>query len=354
MLRIVPGESRKIIGSTALALLFAAAAVNAQDDTLRILFIGNSHTYYNDLPQLFVDLSASGGHPVVKDMSAPGGHTLEQHTTNPNTLAKISQGIWDYVVLQEQSQYPVIEYYRFNSMYPSARFLDSIITSYDQQTVLYMTWGWRYGGMHTINGHSSPDFLDYFHMQDSVSAAYFMLANELNTTLIPAGNAWATAWAIDSSNSFWHEDTYHPTIFGSYLAACVFYFRLFHESPVGLPFTAGIDSAFAAFLQAAAEQTILAIGDEPNHLPQSFEILQNYPNPFNSQTAIEYYLLDSEHVSLDIYDLLGRKIKTIIDEYQTQGVHRIVWDARSRSTGIYFYRIVIGDYAESKSMILLK
>jgi hypothetical protein len=57
-------------------------------------------------------------------MSAPGGYTFQQHTTNATTLTKINQGIWDYVVLQEQSQYPVIEYYRDSSMYPSARILD--------------------------------------------------------------------------------------------------------------------------------------------------------------------------------------------------------------------------------------
>jgi hypothetical protein len=331
VLKFISGRYGKIVGSAILALFLTVAIANAQDDTLRVLFIGNSHTYYNDLPQLFVDLSASGGHPAVKDMSAPGGYTLEQHTTNANTLSKIALGNWDYVVLQEHSLYPVIDFYRYGSMYPAARLLDSLITSYGQQTALYMTWGWRNGGAHSVDGHFSPDFVDFFHMQDSVSAAYNMLANELNATLVPCGNAWATAWAIDSSNTFWQEDTYHPTLIGSYLAACVFYFRLFHESPVGLPFTAGIDSSIVAFLQSAAEQTVLSTED-----------------------GFEYSLKTSANVTMEIYDLLGRKIDTILDEFQTQGDHRIVWDAHRCPTGIYFYRIVVGDYANSKSMILLK
>jgi hypothetical protein len=95
---------KKIIGAILIVLSCFAGTSRAQDDTLRVLFIGNSHTYYNDLPQLFYNLSLSGNHPVIKDMSAIGGYTLEQHSTNPTTLSKIAHGGWNYVVLQEQSQ----------------------------------------------------------------------------------------------------------------------------------------------------------------------------------------------------------------------------------------------------------
>ena len=283
----------KAFGGFILNLIWLCAFVlisplQAQDDTLRVLFIGNSHTYMNDVPALFANLSQSGGHVVVTDMSAPGGYSLEQHTADATTLSKIAQGTWDYVVLQEQSQYPVIEYCRDSSMCPAARLLDSLIHFYSEQTALYMTWGWRDGGQHTINGHSSPVFRDYFHMQDSVTAAYIRIADELEALLLPAGNAWALAKTLDSALELWQIDGYHATLKGSYLAACVFYATFFHQSPQGLTYTGGLTQEDAEFLQYCADSTVLDIESQPEQMHEAFELLPNYPNPFNASTTIEY------------------------------------------------------------------
>jgi hypothetical protein len=337
-----------------ISALSLAAPLHAEDDTLRVLFVGNSHTYVNDLPTLFVNLAQSGGYPVVKDMSAPGGYTLEQHTTNSTTLAKISQGTWDYVVIQEQSQYPVIEYYRDSSMYPSARILDSLIRSYGQQTAFYMTWGWRDGGQHTIDGHSSPVFRDYFHMQDSVTSAYTRIASELNALLVPAGNAWKIAKTIDSSLVLWLEDGYHPSLIGSYLTACVFYARFFDESPVGLSYTAGISPETAAFLQTCANQAALGLDEAIQPVPYLFELSQNYPNPFNSSTSIKYAINHQAHVSLSIYDILGRNIADLVDCNQTAGRYAINWKAGNIPTGIYLLRINVDSYSQTRKMVLVK
>jgi hypothetical protein len=335
-------------------IIIFAGPLYAQDDTLRVLFIGNSHTYVNDLPTLFVNLAQSGGHAAVKDMSAPGGYTLEQHTTNATTLAKIGQGTWDYVVLQEQSEYPVIEYYRDSSMYPSARILNSLIRSYGQHTAFYMTWGWRDGGQHTINGHSSPVFRDYYHMQDSVTSAYTQIASELNALLVPAGNAWKIAKTIDSTLILWLDDGYHPQLIGSYMAACVFYAKFFNESPIGLSYTAGISPETAAFLQTCASQAALGIDNETESNPDLFELSQNYPNPFNSSTNIAYALSQPGNVKLSIYDILGRKIAGLVDRNQAAGRYSINWKAADIPTGIYFLRINGDGYSKTRKMVVVK
>jgi hypothetical protein len=346
--------SKSIIYPVALGILLFSASLYAQDDTVRVLFIGNSHTYVNDLPTLFLDLSQSGGHPVIKDMSAPGGYTLRQHTSNAITLSKISQGTWDYVVLQEQSQYPVIEYYRDSSMYPSARILDSLIRACGQQTAFYMTWGWRDGGQHTINGHSSPEFRDYFHMQDSVTTAYTGIAAELNALLIPAGNAWKIARTLDSSLVLWLSDGYHPSLIGSYMTACVFYARFFNESPIGLTYTAGISPETAAFLQTCANQAALDIDNITEPIPLSFELSQNYPNPFNNSTVIEYTIGQPARVKLAVYDILGRKIASLVDCEQNTGKYMINWNAENIPTGIYFLRIQANDGSRTRKMMMVK
>jgi hypothetical protein len=342
-----------------LFVLMLAAAASAQTDTLRLLFIGNSHTYYNNLPHLFANLAQSGGYPVVVDSNTPPGYTLEGHCSNPITLSKIAQGGWDYVILQEQSLYPVIDFYRYGSMYPAARHLDSLISSVGARTALYMTWGWRGGGQHDVNGHYSIPFVDYFQMQDTLTAAYVMLADQLSALLLPAGCAWARAMRTDTTLDLWQPDNYHPKLEGSYIAACVFYATFFHQTPLGLTYTAGLDPDSAAFFQLMAEQTVLGIEDEPGNRPITFELQQNYPNPFNSSTIIKYTLPQDSKVTLKVFDILGQEITTLENSYQHFGLNSITWDGKDKndqavSSGIYFYKIQAGDISQTKRLSFLK
>ena len=84
-------------------LLFTVFCFYGQESK-QVLFLGNSYTYVNDLPQLLVEVAASVGDNVIKDQNTPGGYTLEGHSTNVTSLNKIKQGTWDFVAIQEQSQ----------------------------------------------------------------------------------------------------------------------------------------------------------------------------------------------------------------------------------------------------------
>lgn len=91
-----------------------------------------------------------------------------------------------------------------------------------------------------------------------------------------------------------------------------------------------------------------------NITPKTCILSPNYPNPFNPSTVIEYTLPEFCGVTIEIFDILGKKIETIIDEKQSAGQHQVVWNAKDKSTGMYFYRIKAGDYSETKSMTLIK
>lgn len=319
-----------------LMVIFLAVSLHAQsDDTLRVLFVGNSHTYFNNMPILFDSLSHSAGRPVITGMSAPGGYTLEQHTTLTITIDLINQGTWDYVVLQEQSQIPTINNLRFGSMYPAARRLDSMITQHNESTAFFMTWGWKYGGQTIINGDSSPYFVNYFHMQESVRVAYESIATELSAKLCPVGMAWKRARTIDTLVDLWAEDNYHPTLKGSYLAACVFYSVFFNSSPVGLSYTGGLSLDDALFFQGVAWQTVSGIADEPIYFPSPISKLQIYPNPFKYYTVIH-----TPPSNVQIYDIDGRLVKSFTPANH-QSNNRFVWDGKDNfgakvSAGLYF------------------
>jgi hypothetical protein len=88
--------------------------------------------------------------------------------------------------------------------------------------------------------------------------------------------------------------------------------------------------------------------------PNKFSLEQNYPNPFNAQTKIAYSLAKPGQVSIDIYDILGRKVTRLAEGDQEPGNHEIIWDANEFVSGVYFYKLTAGDYRETKRMLLLK
>jgi hypothetical protein len=98
----------------------------------------------------------------------------------------------------------------------------------------------------------------------------------------------------------------------------------------------------------------VGIEDGELQLPRETNLSQNYPNPFNGETIIEYLLPTDSHVNLDIYDLLGRHVATLVDSDRDAGIYRVVWSANDSPSGVYFYRVRTAHYSETKSMTLLK
>lgn len=96
------------------------------------------------------------------------------------------------------------------------------------------------------------------------------------------------------------------------------------------------------------------IEDIKSIIPMAYSLSQNYPNPFNARTIIQYNLPEASQVSIDIFDLLGRKVASLVDEKQTSGIHQVIWNADNVSSGMYFYKLQAGDNIETKSMTLLK
>jgi hypothetical protein len=93
--------------------------------------------------------------------------------------------------------------------------------------------------------------------------------------------------------------------------------------------------------------------------PRNFELLQNFPNPFNPQTRISYNLPRSSQVKVTVYNIVGEKVKTLVDEFQAPGRKLVYWDGtddsgRRVASGVYFYKIQTGEFTESKKMIILK
>ena len=101
------------------------------------------------------------------------------------------------------------------------------------------------------------------------------------------------------------------------------------------------------------DQTV-GVDDSRKPLPEKLIISQNYPNPFNSSTVITFSLSEARPVTVTVYDLLGREIRTVLDDYRQAGIYHVTFDASSLPSGIYFYRLQAGESIETRRMVLLK
>ena len=96
-----------------------------------------------------------------------------------------------------------------------------------------------------------------------------------------------------------------------------------------------------------------------SELPKRFELAQNYPNPFNPDTKISYALPNDCHVKMTIYNLLGQKIKVLVDEHQTAGTKDVYWNGKDDNgkevaSGVYFYKLDAGEFTWSRRMLLIR
>jgi hypothetical protein len=89
-------------------------------------------------------------------------------------------------------------------------------------------------------------------------------------------------------------------------------------------------------------------------IPQSFSLSQNYPNPFNPTTKIEYAVPTMQKVILRLYDVLGREVRTLVNEQQSPGVYRVEVNAEGMASGVYFYRLEAGPFVQTRRMLVLK
>ena len=108
------------------------------------------------------------------------------------------------------------------------------------------------------------------------------------------------------------------------------------------------------FDNALTNSAITDIAQQNLDLPKNINLEQNYPNPFNPSTSISFSITNNDFVKLNIYDLLGRNIKTLIQEYKSAGNHTINFDASEISSGVYYYTLKVGSFVDTKKMILMK
>ena len=226
----------------------------------RVLFIGNSYTAVNNLPQLTADCALSigfAGMPMEVASSTPGGTTFQMHTTNATTQSLINQGNWDYVVLQEQSQLPSFPDAQVAvECFPFATQLNNQILSVDSctETVFYMTWGRQNGD--AGNCASWPPVCTYEGMDSLLNLRYRQMAIDNQAILSPVGALWKYIRTTYPEINLYSTDGSHPSLEGSYAAACSMIAVMLRTDPYLITYTSTLDPVVAEKIKLAAQEVV--------------------------------------------------------------------------------------------------
>jgi hypothetical protein len=225
--RIVRALSRRLVLTARLLCALCLVVANVQAaEPIRVLFIGNSFTFFNNMPEILKVLAAShqaGPRFETRMVVAPGA-TLQQLWDRGEARSVIKSSRWDFVVLQEQTSLGSV--FLVNGI--------PRITSVDgfHQAVRWFAPEIKQSGAKTIL-LLTPSHRDAPEEQAALNYAYFEIAREVDASVAPVGIAWQKA-RVGSQAELWWWDGIHPSNRGSYLSACVLYASLTGESPVGL------------------------------------------------------------------------------------------------------------------------
>ncbi|HYI00814.1 SGNH/GDSL hydrolase family protein [Hyalangium sp.] len=258
----------------------------------RVLFIGNSYTYQNSLPEMLEAFAHTlvPETPLQTESVLAGGATLQSHHTQGLAPRRIREGGWSHVVLQEQS---MLGGMRIDGVaylgdpealfFPGARLLAAQASAVGARTLFYMTWSRK-------TNLAAQSYLTY---------VYARIANELGAGLSPVGVAWERVRRERPELELYAEDGHHPGPAGSYLSACVLFASIFHRPCTGAPSTltgapwtgSGFDSsrtgtlvslpeATARYLQQVGSEVALAerpLPDAPTYHPPLPSLPQGEP-----------------------------------------------------------------------------
>ena len=327
--------------------VLCATLLLAQGESKRVLFIGNSYTEVNNLPQLVQRVAESAGDVVEYQSNTPGGCTFQQHCNN-RSMELIRQGGWDVVVLQEQSQLPSFPQSQVEvELFPYAQQLVEAVynNNPEGEAMFYMTWGRKYGDQQ--NAPYFPVLGTYEGMDSMLYERYMYMARQYDASVCPVGRVWRYLRTNNPEIELYQSDGSHPSQAGSYAAACAFYTLIFHRSPQYITYQPEIDAAQALTIREAVQSVVFdtlsfwlrQTTDTVNHDTTQVDTTQMdttqvdttqidttqvgigrvsgheagfrvYPNPATDQVTVHFPLL-AEVCEVTLSDMKGRKLRAV-------------------------------------------
>ncbi|NQY28422.1 MAG: T9SS type A sorting domain-containing protein [Flavobacteriaceae bacterium] len=262
------------------------------DEPLDVLFIGNSITYFNNLPQTFEQIADEQGNHVTVAQHTPGGTGFVHHVNNNSLYAKFREKQWDYVILQPGSnESPGFSYPIAETITRAKRLKDSIIKYSPCASIHY------YEISYGIITSSVASFNQYLDRQTLIKNNLIQMAGETNIPFAPIGECFKNSMIADDTQFLWggYGDI-HPNAKGSYMAACSFYNSLFKERIENTNVFGGVTEQDAAYLRNQAEETTFNLLDDA--LITMYTSTANFNYTIDSPTNITFTNTSSNYDTL--------------------------------------------------------
>ena len=223
-------------------------------DTLKVLFIGNSYTYRNEMPSIFEEIAISKGKKVYVDDCTLGKATLAIQSKRFAVKNAISKEKWDVVIIQGSSR----DFVKDSSIIvkktkPAIEKIIKAVQKNNPSTkmLFYMTWGYR-------NGFKPIDEVNTFEkMSNLIEKRYLGLYKTYDIGVVPVGMVWKDVRKKRDEVVLYVKDGAHPSLKGSYLTACCFYSAIFNDSPVGSKYYSLLGPKICYFLQSISAKNVL-------------------------------------------------------------------------------------------------
>ena len=234
-------------------------------DTLKVLFLGNSYTYYHTYPVIFKEMAWREGHYADCDIFISGGYTMKAHLENEFSARKVRKGGYDCVMLQDQSVLPLLNGTAYDA--GCSRYVGLMVEnvkkySPNAKVSLEITWGRRFGNNNLGQYEKYAKlyhelFASYDAMQDRLIEKITETAtvNSIQTT--PVGVAWQIVMHERPDILLYHKDNHHQSYAGSYLSAAVAYLTIYGEKFGEDAANCKLDVATATYLRSVAERVVL-------------------------------------------------------------------------------------------------
>ena len=240
-----------------LFVLISITCFFANAETYRVLYLGNSLTYVNNVPDLVMQIAKINGDTIIWDSNTPGGHKINQHAANPTSLSKISDQDWDFVILQAQSQETSFPDFQVDNeiVGPGKYLVDSIHRNNACTKVFfYMPPGWQNGD--NMNCAGFPEICTYEGQYGRIRMAHGRFRDSMAVAIAPVGCAFRESRLADATLLNWSTDNVHFNLSGSYLAALVIYKSIIGRNTVGNSYNPGLSSSVRSFLQNIADRVV--------------------------------------------------------------------------------------------------
>jgi len=277
-------------------IIFIGFSLKVFAQSKRVLFLGNSYTGVNNLPLLIKNIALSTNDTLIVDSNTPGGYTLQGHSTNTTSQSKLMAGNWDFVVLQEQSQLPSFPHDQVEvEVFPYAKFLDSVINQYSPcaETVFYRTWGRKNGD--ASNCSTWSPVCTYNGMDSLLHLRYLQMASDNNALVSPVGVVWKYLRTTHPEIELYASDGSHPSVAGSYAAACSFYSVILRKNPVAITYNFGLTDTVARTIKEATKLMVYDsllnwfVGKYDPVASSGYSIIDNTVSFYNQSSAADTY-----------------------------------------------------------------